>query len=79
MIMIPKQGRDHTKVKAWRPIGLANVVGKLGEKLIAQIYRRFQRCGTRRRSRGGKREVQLIRPRKQTTWGRSKRQDPRCL
>ena len=35
MVMIPKPGRDHTKVKEWRPIVLANTIGKLGEKLIA--------------------------------------------
>ena len=36
MVMIPKLGRDHKKVKGWRPIVLANTVGKLGEKLIAE-------------------------------------------
>lgn len=35
MVMIPKPGRDHSKVKGHRPIVLANTVGKLGEKLIA--------------------------------------------
>lgn len=35
MVMIPKPGKDHSKVKGWRPIVLANTVGKLGEKLIA--------------------------------------------
>ena len=34
IVMIPKPGRDHHKVKGWRPIVLANTVGKLGEKLI---------------------------------------------
>jgi len=36
MVMIPKPGKDHTRVKGWRPIVLANIVGKLAEKLIAQ-------------------------------------------
>ena len=36
MVIIPKPGRDHQKVKGWRPIVLANTVGKLGEKLIAE-------------------------------------------
>ena len=35
IVMIPKPGKDHSKVKGWRPIVLANTVGKLGEKLIA--------------------------------------------
>jgi len=32
---IPKPGKDHTAVKGWRPIVLANTVGKLAEKLVA--------------------------------------------
>jgi len=36
MVMIPKPGKDHTRVKGWRPIVLAQCVGKLGEKVIAQ-------------------------------------------
>ena len=36
IVMIPKPGRDHAKVKGWRPIVLANTVGKLGEKPIAE-------------------------------------------
>jgi len=35
MVMIPKTGKDHSKVKGWRPIVLANAVGKLAEKIIA--------------------------------------------
>jgi len=34
--MLPKLGKDHTKVKGWRPIVLANTTGKLAEKIIAQ-------------------------------------------
>lgn len=36
IVMIPKLGKDHTKIKGWRPIVLANTVGKWCEKLIAQ-------------------------------------------
>ena len=36
MVMIPKPGKDHSKVKGWRPIVLLNVVGKLADKVIAQ-------------------------------------------
>jgi len=36
MVMLPKLGKDHTRVKGWRPIVLANTVGKLAEKIIAQ-------------------------------------------
>jgi len=34
--MIPKAGKDHMRVKEWRPIVLANTIGKLAEKIIAQ-------------------------------------------
>jgi len=36
MIMLPKPGKDHSRVKGWRPIVLANTVGKLAEKIVAQ-------------------------------------------
>jgi len=36
MLMIPKPGKDHTQVKGWCSIVLANTVGKLAEKIIAQ-------------------------------------------
>ena len=36
MVMIPKPGKDHTAVKGWRPIVLANTVGKLAEKIVAE-------------------------------------------
>lgn len=29
MVMVPKPGKDHTVVKGWRPIVLANTIGKL--------------------------------------------------
>jgi len=35
MVMIPKPGKDHTAVRGWRPIVLANVIGKLAEKVMA--------------------------------------------
>ena len=35
MIMIPKPGKDHRLVKGWRPIVLAQTVGKLSDKLVA--------------------------------------------
>lgn len=35
MVMIPKAGKDWIKFKGWRPIILANTVGKLGEKVMA--------------------------------------------
>ena len=36
MVMIPKPGKDHTLVKGWRPIVLANTMEKWAEKIIAQ-------------------------------------------
>jgi len=35
MVIIPKPGKDRSMVKVWRPIVLANAVGKLEEKVIA--------------------------------------------
>ena len=35
-VMIPKTSKDHTRVNGWRPIVLANTVGKLVEKMVAQ-------------------------------------------
>jgi len=35
MVMIPKPGKEHSKVKGWRPIVLLNTVGKLANKVIA--------------------------------------------
>ena len=35
MVMIPKPGKDHRKIQGWRPIVLANTVGKWYEKLVA--------------------------------------------
>ena len=36
MVMIPKPGKDHKEIKGWRPIVLANTVGKWCEKIVAQ-------------------------------------------
>lgn len=36
MCMTPKPGKDQAKVKWWRPIVLANTVGKWCEKIVAQ-------------------------------------------
>ena len=36
IIMIPKPGKDHARVKSWRPITLSNTIGKLAEKLVAE-------------------------------------------
>lgn len=36
MLMNPKPGKDHSKVKGWRPIVLLNVGGKLVHKVVAQ-------------------------------------------
>ena len=36
VVFIPKPGKDHTQLKAWRPITLINCIGKLGEKVVAE-------------------------------------------
>ena len=36
MVMIPKPGKDHTRVKGWRRIVLANTMGKWCEKIPSQ-------------------------------------------
>lgn len=36
MVMLLKPGKDHTWVKGWHPIVLANTMGKLAEMLSAQ-------------------------------------------
>jgi len=41
-VMTPKQGRDHPKVKEWRPIVLLNTVGKLADKVVAQTLQERQ-------------------------------------
>ena len=36
MVMMPKPGKNHTKLKGWRPIVLLNTIGKLAEKMVAE-------------------------------------------
>ena len=36
VVFIPKPGKDHTQLKAWRTITLINCIGKLGEKVVAE-------------------------------------------
>ena len=36
MVFIPKLGKDHTQLKARRPITLINCIGKLGEKVVVE-------------------------------------------
>ena len=40
VVMIPKPGKDHTQVKNWRPIVLAQTVGKLWDKVVAEGLQR---------------------------------------
>ena len=35
MVIIPKPGKDRSKVNCWRLMGLGNTAGKLGEKVVA--------------------------------------------
>ena len=65
MVMIPKPGKDHTKVKGWRPIVLANTVGKLGAKLIAEDLQEIEelwheRAFAGRKGRGAMDSVMLM-------------------
>jgi len=65
MIMLPKPGKDHTKVKGWRPIVLANTTGKLAEKLVAaQLQERehlwHERAFAGRKGRGAIDSVMLM-------------------
>ena len=36
VVFIPKLGKDHTQLKAWRPITLINCIGTLREKVVAE-------------------------------------------
>ena len=42
VVIIPKPGKDHKKTKGWRPINLINCIGKLVEKVVADV---LQGCG----------------------------------
>jgi len=65
MVMIPKPGKDHSKVKGWRPIVLLNSVGKLADKVVAQILGKkeelfHERAFTGRKGRGAIDSVMLM-------------------
>ena len=65
MVMIPKPGKDHTQVKGWRPIVLANVAGKLVEKLVAEEIQQHEdlwheRAFAGRKGRGAMDSVMLM-------------------
>lgn len=65
MVMIPKVGKDHSKVKGWRPIVLLNTVGKLADKLVAEDlgHRRelfHERAFAGRKGRGAIDSVMLM-------------------
>jgi len=65
MVMIPKPGKDHTAVKGWRPIVLANTAGKLVEKLVALELQKHEelwheRAFAGRRGRGAIDSVMLM-------------------
>ena len=65
MIMLPKPGKDHTKVKGWRPIVLANTIGKLAEKIVAQKLQEkeelwHERAFAGRKGRGAIDSVRLM-------------------
>ena len=42
VVIIPKPRKDHEKMKGWRPINLINCIGKLKEKVVAEV---LQGCG----------------------------------
>jgi len=65
MVMLPKPGKDHERVKGWRPIVLANTVGKLAEKVIAQELQEremlwHERAFAGRKGRGAVDSVMLM-------------------
>ena len=42
VIMNPKQRKDHERTKEWRPINLINCIGKLGEKVVANVLQNYR-------------------------------------
>ena len=38
VVFIPKPGKDHTQLKAWRPITIINSIGKCWEKVVAEFF-----------------------------------------
>ena len=65
MVMIPKPGKDQSKVKGWRPIVLLNMVGKLADKVVAETLGKreelfHERAFVGRRGSGAIDSVMLI-------------------
>ena len=65
MVMNPKPGKDHTAVKGRRPIVLADTVGKLVEKVVAQELQTheelwYERAFAGRKGRGAIDSVMLM-------------------
>jgi len=80
MVMIPKPGRDHSKVKGWRPIVLSNTVGKLADKLVAEDLGRkrelfHERAFAGRKGRGAIDSVMLMDDIRKRTGGHVYRRD----
>lgn len=74
--MIPKPGRDVTKVKSWRPIVLLNTLGKLADKTIAEKLMKeedlfHERAFAGRKGRGAIDSVMLMDELRKTTSGRA--------
>ena len=65
MVMILKPGKDHSKVKGWRPIVLLNTVGKLADKIVAETLGKrrelfHERAFAGRKGRGAIDSVMLM-------------------
>ena len=61
MVMIPKLGRDHTKVKGWGPVVLLHTIAKLAEKVVAEgMMKRKDLFHERRKGRGAIDSVMLM-------------------
>jgi len=80
MIMIPKPGWDHSKVKGWRPIVLSNTVGKLADKLVAEDLGQkrelfYERAFAGRKGRGAIDSVMLMDKLRKRTGGHVYRRD----
>jgi len=60
MVMLPKPGKDHTRVEDWRPVVLANTVRKLVEKLQEREELWHERAFAGREGRGAIDSVMLM-------------------
>lgn len=40
--MIPKPEKDYEKMKEWRPINFINGIGKLGQKVVAEVLQGYR-------------------------------------